>query len=55
MSRVIPNTTRSYDDSHASIVKALQGLGMLDASMVLWVQESVIQWFKDSDEGVSPN
>ena len=28
---------------------------MLDVSVVLWVQESVVQWFEDSDEGVSPN
>ena len=37
------------------VVKALQGLGVLDVSMVLWVQGSVIQWFKDSDEDASPN
>ena len=36
-------------------VKALQGLGMLDVSVVLCRQESVVQWFEDSDEGASPN
>ena len=36
-------------------VKALQGLGMLDVSVVLWVQGSVTQWFDGSDEGVSPS
>ena len=38
-----------------SYVKALQGLGRLNVSMVLWIQESVVQWFEDSDEGASPN
>ena len=38
------------------IVKALQGLGMLDMSMVLWVQGfSEFTWFDDSEEGASPN
>ena len=36
-------------------VKALQGLGMLGMSVVLCRQESVVQWFEGSDEGVSPN
>ena len=36
-------------------VKALQGLGMLDVSVVLWGKRSVVQWFEDSDEGVNPN
>ena len=38
------------------LVKALQGLGMLNVSVVLWVQGfSEYKWFSDSDEGVSPN
>ena len=36
-------------------VKALQGPGMLDVNVVLWVQGLVTQWFDDSDEGVSPS
>ena len=36
-------------------VKALQGLDMLDVSVKLCVQESVVQGFEDSDEGASPN
>ena len=36
-------------------VKAVQSLDMLDMSVVLCVQESVVQWFKDSDEGTSPS
>ena len=28
---------------------------MLDVSVVLCAQESVVQWFEDSDEGMSPN
>ena len=36
-------------------VKALQGLGMLSVSVMLWVQESVVQWFESSEEGVSPS
>ena len=36
-------------------VKALQGLGMLNMSVVLWVQGSVAQWFDGSDEGTSPS
>ena len=39
----------------ADSVKALQGPGMLDVSVELWVQESVVQWFNGSDEGTSPN
>ena len=39
-----------------SCVKALQGLGELDVSMVLWRQGfSEVQWFDDLDEGASPN
>ena len=41
--------------SQTTFVKALQGLGMLDVSVVLCAQESVVQWFEDSDEGMSPN
>ena len=38
------------------LVKALQGLGMLDVSVVLWVQGfSEFKWIDDSDEGMSPN
>ena len=37
-------------------VKALQGLGMLDVSVVLWVQGfSEFKWVGGSDEGTSPN
>ena len=36
-------------------VKTLQGLGMLGVSVVLCVQESVVQWFEVSDEGTSPS
>ena len=39
-----------------SYVKALQGLGMLNVSVVLWVQGfSEYKWFGDLDEGTSPN
>ena len=36
-------------------VKVLQDLDMLDVSVELWIQESVVQWFRDSDEGASPS
>ena len=44
---------KSHCDS--SSVKVLQDLDMLDVSVELWIQESVVQWFRDSDEGASPS
>ena len=39
-----------------SIVKALQGPGVLDMSVMLWMQGfSEYKWFDDLDEGTSPN
>ena len=39
-----------------SYVKALQGLGMLDVSVVLWVLGfSEFRWFTGAEEGASPN